>query len=167
MANRKKGGSTVDAVWRLCEPIVQGLGLELWDVRFLKESAQWYLRVFIDRPEGVTIEDCEAVSRAIDGPLDELDPVDQSYCLEVCSPGLERELIRPEHFQKFEGWPVLVKLIRPLDSGEREFSGILGAYENGGFDLWVNETDVISIAKKETVFVKLDDFDNDFGGIEE
>ncbi len=167
MANRKKGGGTVEAVWDLCEPIVKSLGLELWDVRYLKEGAQWYLRVYIDRPEGVTIEDCENVSRAIDEPLDRLDPVDQSYCLEVCSPGLERELIRPEHFQRFEGWPVMVKLIRPLDSGEREFTGVLGTYENGMFDLWVNETDVISLAKKDTVFVKLDDFDDDFGGAEE
>ena len=167
MANRKKGGGTVEAVWNLCEPIVQSLGLQLWDVRFLKEGAQWYLRIFIDRPEGVTIEDCEQVSRAVDAPLDELDPVDQSYCLEVCSPGLERELIRPEHFSRFEGWPVMVKLIRPLDSGERELSGILGDYDDGVFDLWVNETDVISLAKKDTAFVKLDDFDDDFGGTEE
>ena len=152
MANRKKGGGTVEAVWDLCEPIVKGFGLELWDVRYLKEGAQWYLRVYIDRQEGVTIEDCENVSRAIDEPLDRLDPVDQSYCLEVCSPGLER---------------VMVKLIRPLDSGEREFNGVLGTYENGVFDLWVNETDVISLAKKDTVFVKLDDFDDDFGGAEE
>lgn len=129
MANRKKGGGTVEAVWDLCEPIVKGFGLELWDVRYLKEGAQWYLRVYIDRQEGVTIEDCENVSRAIDEPLDRLDPVDQSYCLEVCSPGLERELVRPEHFQRFEGWPVMVKLIRPLDSGEREFNGVLGTYE--------------------------------------
>jgi len=157
MANRKKGGGTVEAVWDLCEPIVKGFGLELWDVRYLKEGAQWYLRVYIDRQEGVTIEDCENVSRAIDEPLDRLDPVDQSYCLEV----------RPEHFQRFEGWPVMVKLIRPLDSGEREFNGVLGTYENGVFDLWVNETDVISLAKKDTVFVKLDDFDDDFGGAEE
>ena len=149
MANRKKGGGTVEAVWDLCEPIVKGFGLELWDVRYLKEGAQWYLRVYIDRQEGVTIEDCENVSRAIDEPLDRLDPVDQSYCLEVCSPGLERELVRP------------------VDSGEREFNGVLGTYENGVFDLWVNETDVISLAKKDTVFVKLDDFDDDFGGAEE
>ena len=76
MANRKKGGSTAEAVWSLCEPIVNSLGLELWDVRYLKEGAQWYLRVFIDKQEGVTIEDCENVSRAIDEPLDQLDPVD-------------------------------------------------------------------------------------------
>ena len=67
MANRKKGGGTVEAVWDLCEPIVKGFGLELWDVRYLKEGAQWYLRVYIDRQEGVTIEDCENVSRAV-GP---------------------------------------------------------------------------------------------------
>ena len=98
MAAKKKGGNTVALVRRLAEPIARDLGLMLWDVRFVKEGADWFLRIFIDKPEGIGIEDCEAMSRAINGPLDELDPVEQSYCLEVCSPGMNRELTRDEHF---------------------------------------------------------------------
>lgn len=160
----KKGGSTVSQVWRLAQPIAQQLGLMLWDVRFLKEGAQWYLRIFIDKEEGITIEDCEAMSRAVDKPLDEWDGIAQSYCLEVCSPGLERDLVRPEHFARFEGWPVKVKLIRALPSGQKELGGRLGAYEDGAFTLYPYEEGAqpLTIQKKETSHVKLDDFDNDF-----
>lgn len=75
----------------------------------LKEGANWYLRIFIDKETGVTIEDCEAVSRALDEPLDQADIIEQSYCLEVCSPGLERELVRDFHYERFTGSDVLVK----------------------------------------------------------
>ena len=93
MAGKNKK-STVEVVYELAKPIADSLGLNIWDIRFLKEGAGWYLRIFIDKPEGVTIEDCENMSRAIDEPLDKADPIDQNYCLEVCSPGLERELIK-------------------------------------------------------------------------
>ena len=104
MAEKKKTKTnTVEAVTELVEPIVQEMGLQLWDVRFLKEGAQWYLRIFIDKDSGVTIDDCENVTRAVDEPLDALDPIEQNYILEVSSPGIERELIRPEHFDAFLG----------------------------------------------------------------
>lgn len=166
MAKKKKGGNTVQLVWRMAQPIAESLGLEIWDVRFVKEGAEWYLRIFIDKPEGIDIEDCEAMSRAVDGPLDELDAIDQSYCLEVCSPGLERELIRPEHFERFEGAPVQVRMIRPLPSGEKELSGILGGFQDGIITLIREGEEPLQFPKKDTVFVKLDDFDDDFGGIE-
>ena len=76
---KSKGGVTVSKVWKLCEPIVKDFGLSLWDVRYVKEGADWYLRVFIDKPEGVDISDCEKVSRAINTPLDELDPIENAY----------------------------------------------------------------------------------------
>ena len=82
--NRKKGGNTVAQVWELAKPLAEELGLTLWDVRFVKEGAQWYLRIFIDKEDGVGIDDCVAMSHAIDKPLDELDPISQAYCLEVC-----------------------------------------------------------------------------------
>lgn len=157
----------MQSVWRLAQPIAEGLGLEIWDVRFVKEGAEWYLRIFIDRPEGVNIEDCEAMSRAVDGPLDELDAIEQSYCLEVCSPGLERELVRPEHYARFEGYPVNVRLIRPLPSGEKEISGILDGLSDGVVTLTREGGEQLSFPKKDTVSVKLDDFDDDFGGIEQ
>ena len=103
---KKKGGLTVTKVWELCEPIVKDFGLSLWDVRYVKEGADWFLRVYIDKPDGIDITDCENVSRAIDKPLDELDPIESAYCLEVCSPpgpgdepgdGLRRFRQRPCH----------------------------------------------------------------------
>ncbi|GHU81585.1 ribosome maturation factor RimP [Clostridia bacterium] len=155
MAGKK---STVDVVWELVQPIVEGLNLTLWDVRFLKEGAQWYLRIFIDSENGITIENCEAVSRAIDEPLDELDPIDQNYCLEVSSPGLERELVRPEHFEQFLGEPILVKLIRPLEGLGKEFGGILTAADKTNITA-TTAFGTINIPKKDVGWVKLDDFE--------
>ena len=112
---KKKGGLTVTKVWKLCEPIVKDFGLSLWDVRYVKEGADWFLRVYIDKPDGIDITDCENVSRAIDKPLDELDPIESAYCLEVCSPGLERELVRDELFMQFIGADINVKMRRPIE----------------------------------------------------
>lgn len=86
MASKGKGGITVNAVWDIARPIAEKLGLELWDVRFEKEGADWFLRVFIDKDGGVSIDDCVDMSHALDKPLDDADPIEQSYCLEVCSP---------------------------------------------------------------------------------
>ena len=121
---KSKGGVTVSKVWELCQPIVEGFGLSLWDVRYVKEGADRFLRVYIDKPEGIDINDCENVSRAINGPLDELDPIEEAYCLEVCSPGIERELIRDEHFMQFIGADIMVKMLRPIDGIGREFKGL-------------------------------------------
>lgn len=94
-------------------------------MRYVKEGADRFLRVYIDKPEGIDINDCENVSRAINGPLDELDPIEEAYCLEVCSPGIERELIRDEHFMQFIGADIMVKMLRPIDGIGREFKGFL------------------------------------------
>ena len=152
---KSKGGTTVAKVWALCEPIAESLGLSLWDVRYVKEGADWYLRVFIDKPEGVDINDCEAMSRAINDPLDALDPIENAYCLEVCSPGIERELVRDEHFAD-----VMVKMLRPVEGIGREFDGVLKAYADGAVTVadhgGENE---LTFNKKDAVWVKLDDFD--------
>lgn len=158
MAEKKKQGNTVSVVWNLAKPIAEGLELSLWDVRFLKEGAVWYLRIFIDKPSGVTIEDCEAMSRAIDEPLDRLDPIEQNYCLEVSSPGIERELIRDEHFEAFLGAPVMVKLIRPNENGIREFKGTLVAHDKENVTVMLEGDEKVIIQKKNTVYIKLDDF---------
>lgn len=126
---KSKGGLTAAAIEKLAQPIAQELGLELWDVRFEKEGAQWYVRIFIDKEEGVTIEDCERMSRAVDKPIESLDPVDQSYCLEVSSPGIERALTRPSHFAAMAGREVAVKLFRPID-GEKEIIATLVGLED-------------------------------------
>lgn len=156
---KKGGSSTAEAVWQIAQPIVEGLGLSLWDVRFLKEGAGWYLRVFIDKDGGVTIEDCENVSRALDKPLDDQNIIEQSYCLEVCSPGLERELVRDFHYEKFIDADVMVKMIRPLPVLGREFGGALTASDKQTFTISDADGQQITIEKKDTAWVKLDDFD--------
>lgn len=153
-----KGGNVAAAVWQLAEPIAKELGVELWDIRFVKEGTDWFLRIILDKDGGVDINDCENMSRAIDKPLDELDPIEQSYCLEVCSPGLERELTRPEHFEKFKGADIKVKLIRPVE-GKREFNGVLEESDGKSIVLRLEDGSAMNIDKKETSFIRLDDFD--------
>ncbi|MDD6012654.1 MAG: ribosome maturation factor RimP [Oscillospiraceae bacterium] len=152
-----KGGNTVKIVWDIVEPYARELGLRIWDVRFLKEGTQWYLRIFIDRDGGVSIDDCVDLTHAINQPLDEADPIEQAYCLEVSSPGVERELVRDEHFESSIGEKVKVKMIRPLE-GKRDFSGILESYDGGDITVRFPEGDGITFRKKEAAWIKLDDF---------
>ena len=156
---KSKGGATAAKVWELCEPIVTELGLSLWDVRYVKEGADWYLRIFIDKPEGVDINDCERVSRAVNEPLDKLDPIENAYTLEVCSPGIERELVRDEHFEQFIGADIMVKMLRPIEGRGREFKGKLKAYD-GSMVTIADHSDEneVTINKKDAAWIKLDDF---------
>ena len=116
--------NAAEKVYSLIEETVKNEGVTLWDVRFLKEGANWYLRGFIDKPEGISIDDCTAVSHAIDPIIDEADPIDKSYFLEVCSPGIERELTRPWHYEAVLGEKIKIKLYKALD-GKKEFTGLL------------------------------------------
>lgn len=120
----------VDIVSSLAAPLVSGLGCELWDVEYVKEAGQWHLRVYIDKPEGVSINDCEAVSRALDPVLDEKDPIEESYIFEVSSAGLERQLKKPQHFEHFIGTEVEVKLYKAID-GVKLFKGELVSFDKG------------------------------------
>lgn len=119
-----------EQVWHFSEPLVKACGCSLWDVEYVREGGEWYLRLYIDKEGGVDIDDCEAVSRAVDPVLDEKDPIPESYRFEVCSAGLERTLKRPSDFERFMGSAVMVKLYRPKD-GSKEFPGVLKGYENG------------------------------------
>ena len=116
--------SVADKVFELIKPTVEEQGVILWDVRFLKEGASWYLRVFIDNKEGISIDDCTNVSHAIDPVIDEADPIDKSYYLEVCSPGIERELTRDFHYRSVIGELIKVKLYKAIE-GKKEFTGTL------------------------------------------
>lgn len=156
--SKKKSGNTVSEVSALVEPIINEMGLQLWDVRYVKEGALWYLRIFIDKPEGITIEDCEKVTRAVDAPLDELDPIEGSYTLEVSSPGIERELIRDEHFDQFLGAPVMIKLHKPLSDGVKEINGSLVSHDKENVDIVTQDGKELTVRKKDTVYIKLDDF---------
>ncbi len=164
MANTppRKGGNTVAICRELAQPFVDQLGLMLWDVRFVKEGASWYLRYLIDKEGGVTIDDCVALSRLLNPVLDEADPISQSYCMEVMSPGIERELTRPEHFEAFLECAVVVKLIRPLD-GVREFAGILNAYdEDGSVTITTEDGTPFRFDKKDIALVHvIDEWDED------
>lgn len=154
--------STVDRVEQIIKPFADELGLEIWDVQFSKEGSDWYLRVFIDKEEGISIDDCVDLTHAISKPLDEADPISQSYLLEVSSPGVERELTRDEHFAKFVGSAVMLRTIRAID-GVRDFCGKLLSYENKDITIELQDGKTITVGKKEASYVKLDDFDiNDF-----
>lgn len=159
MAKRKQGKNTVEIVRDIAKPIADSLGLDLWDVRFIKEGTQWYLRIFIDKEEGISIEDCEAMSRAIDKPLDDADPINQSYCLEVCSPGIERKLVRDEHFERFIGADIKIRLIRANSEGKKELYGKL-LNISGNIVQIESEGQSINIDKKDTASIRLDDFDD-------
>ena len=143
-----------EQVWQFAEPVVQSLGCSLWDVEYVREGADWFLRLYIDKDGGVDINDCEAVSRAVDPILDEKDPIPDSYHFEVCSAGLERVLKRESDFKQFMGSPVLVKLYRPKD-GQKEFVGNLSGYEDGSVKLEVG-ANTVTFEKAEVALVRLD-----------
>lgn len=150
--------NAAERVYSLIEETVKNEGVTLWDVRFLKEGANWYLRVFIDKPEGISIDDCTAVSHAIDPIIDEADPIDKSYFLEVCSPGIERELTRPWHYEAVLGEKIKIKLYKALD-GKKEFTGLLKT--SGDTLIIETETGEISFPKETVSKAYLCDFDID------
>ncbi|NLN82021.1 MAG: ribosome maturation factor RimP [Clostridiales bacterium] len=165
----KKGagsGNTAAVCYRLAESVAAELGFMLWDVRFVREGPTWYLRIYIDKEDGgVSIDDCVAMSHRMDKLLDEKDPIPQAYCLEVCSPGIERELTRPEHFERFMGWPVVVRLFHSAE-GDREIAGILSGFDDNEIAVITEEEKELRFTRKETSSVRLlEDWDeDDYGG---
>ena len=139
----------------LAAPAIAQQGCELWDVEYVKEAGTWYLRVLIDKEGGVDILDCEAISRKLSDLLDEADPIEGSYTLEVGSAGAERVLKRPSDFRRFLGSPVLVKLYRPQD-GSKEFAGILKSYDDasGAVTVTVGARE-LTFEKKAVALVRL------------
>ena len=126
-----------DQVAALALPIVEEEGCTLWDVEYVKEAGSWYLRVFIDREGGVSIEDCERISRRLDPVLDEADPIPESYIFEVGSAGADRELKRPGDYEQFMGSEVELKLYRPV-KGSKHYVGELSGYEDGAVTILQN-----------------------------
>lgn len=152
MKRGNKRGSAAVAE-ELGAPLAAELGLALWDVRFEKEGSIWFLRYFIDKPGGVNIQDCEAFSRRIDKLLDEADPIEQSYTLEVSSPGIERQLTRNRHFEAYLCLPVTVRLIRPID-GVREVTGVLRSFEENRIRLDLEDGGEFAVSLADTAFVR-------------
>ena len=142
-----------EQVRQFAAPVVLQYGCTLWDVEYVREGSDWFLRLYIDKDGGVNIADCEAISRAMDPILDEKDPIPDSYTFEVCSAGLERTLKRPQDFIQFLHSPVLVKLYRPRD-GVKEIPGILRGYEQGRVIVeWNGQT--VTFEKSEVALVRL------------
>ena len=131
-----------EIVSELAAPLAAELGLELWDVEYVREAGQWYLRIYLDKEGGVSINDCEALSRALDPLLDERDPIPESYVFEVSSAGAERELKRPGDFVRFMGSTAEVRLYKPLN-GSKSYVGTLSGYENGSVSLTVGEKEYV------------------------
>ncbi len=142
-----------DTVAQLALPYVEAAGCTLWDVEYIKEAGEWYLRIYIDKEGGVSIEDCEAVSRPLSDKLDEADPIQGSYTFEVSSAGCDRVLRTAEHFAACMGQEVEVKLYRPRD-GRKEFVGFLHAYDDGNITITVGDTP-ITFEKKEVALARL------------
>jgi len=150
-------------VWDLAAPVADGLGYTIWDVEYVKEGSTMILRITIDidNEVGITIDDCEKMHRAIDPVIDEADPIEESYNLEVSSPGVERLLTRPEHFERMVGADVEVRLFaalpdRPAIGGSKVFTGILKGFDGQNILVEVGGEEV-SVPKKaaskvQTVF---------------
>lgn len=131
----------------LLAPIAQAQGVEIYDVEYVKEGANWYLRAYIDKPEGVNIQDCEAVSRSLSDALDREDFIEEAYILEVSSPGLGRTLKKDRHLEKSLGKEVEIKTYKPIEKN-KEFSGTLKAYDSN--------TVTIANGEEEMVFTRSD-----------
>ena len=149
-----KVNNTEAKVLPLLEPIVEANGLELVDLEFVKEGVNWYLRVYIDKEGGVTLDDCEVVSRTLEAKLDEKDPIEQAYILEVSSPGLDRPLKKEADFAKFQGEIIDVKLYKAVN-GSKQYQGKLLGLENGMLSIEEDNGNVVTFEHKDAASVRL------------
>ncbi len=149
MANRK---GVTESVRALISPVADSMGFTLWDVEFVREGARQILRITLDKPEGININDCEAFHRTIDPLLDEADPIDVSYYLEVSSPGAERELKYDFHLDACRGETVEVRLFAPDENGQKSFVGSLEGYDTDSITVGGRQISRRAIAKLHTVF---------------
>lgn len=150
----KKFGGTEQKVYDLAKPVADEQGVDIWDVRFEKEGASWYLRIFIDSENGISLDDCEAVSRPVSLLLDEHDPIPQSYILEVGSAGLERELLREAHFEASAGMTVRVRMIREFME-KKEHIAVLEEWDREKLTVSPENGETFSIPLADVAYVKL------------
>ena len=142
-----------DMVTEFAQPIVEQFGCRLWDVEYVREGSERFLRLYIDKDGGVDIDDCEKIHRAVDPVLDEKDPIQEAYHFEVCSAGLERALKRPGDFAQFMDSPIMVMLYRPRN-GLKEIPGVLRGYEDGKVTVEAGK-ETITFEKSEVALVRL------------
>ena len=146
--------SIAETVSDIAMPYAKQLGLEIYDVEYLKEGADWFLRIYIDKPDGnISSDDCEAMSRLIDPVLDEEDPISNSYYLEVSSVGLDRPLKLEKDFHRFMGEMIDVRLFKPIN-GMKELCGMLCGYDNGVFTVEVQNGEKLEIAVKSASLIR-------------
>lgn len=156
LLQEKKKNTVASRVAELVKDAVEECGCTLWDVEFVKEGTDHNLVIYIDKPEGISLDDCEMVNDAVEPIIDEADPIEGSYYLEISSPGLERELKTSEHIKAFVGERVMAKLYAPKD-GKKTFDGVISAFndENGVLTLDVDgnctDFDIKDIASLKTV----------------
>ncbi|MEG0129157.1 ribosome maturation factor RimP [Clostridium sp.] len=137
-------------------PLVESLGYELVDIEYIKEDGEWYLRFYIDSENGIQIEDCAAVSRAVGDRLDEVDPIKESYYLEVSSPGLDRPLKKESDFIKYNGKKIKIKFYKPF-MDKKFVDGILNGYTDNNIIITIDNNN-IEIDKSLVASVRLNDF---------
>ena len=157
-------GKVVDAVTKkeqyearteeLLLPILKEYGFELVDVEYIKEAGTWYLRNYIDKEGGITIDDCELVSRALGEKLDQEDFIEDSYIMEVSSPGLGRPLKKERDFQRSLGEEVEIRLFRPIDQ-EKEYIGALAAYDKDTVTIELEDMSQLKIDRKNIALIRL------------
>ena len=143
-----------ERVAAMAQPIVEEEGCSLWDVEYVREAGSWYLRIYIDKEGGVSIDDCERISRRLDPMLDEEDPIPDSYVFEVGSAGADRELKRPRDFDEFMGHEVEVRLYRPLE-GSKRFVGMLSGYDDGAVSILLPDKKTRRFEKNQIAQVRL------------
>lgn len=143
-------------VYEISLPLASDLGLEIVDVEFVREHNEWYLRVYIDKEGGVTIDDCTSLSRVLSNKLDEIDPIDFSYYLEVSSPGIERPLKKDRDFERNVGKKIKIKLFEPID-GKKTIEGTLLGLEEKSILISINDN-TLKIDREKVSYVKLCSF---------
>jgi ribosome maturation factor RimP len=148
--NKKTAKNIAGKVKELLEPTINEMGYFLWDVEYVKEGAEWFLRITLDNEEGININDCERVHMEISPMLDEADPIEGAYRLEVSSPGIERDLKNPMHYNACIGWDVEVKLFTAFE-GRKSIKGILAGYDEENNTFAINENDNTVILEKSLV----------------
>ena len=148
-----KGRTIETRTEEVLAPIAEANGVEIYDVEYVKEGSDWYLRAYIDKPEGVNILDCENVSRALSDKLDEEDFIDDAYILEVSSPGLGRTLKKDKHLEKSLGEEVELRLHKPKDK-QKEFAGILKAFDENSVTIETQEEEKV-FARSEIALIRL------------
>lgn len=142
-----------EKAFKMLEPIAEKNGVDIYDVEYVEEVGEWYLRAYIDKEGGVTINECEAVSRAMSDALDEDDFIEDAYYLEVSSPGLGRQLKKDRHLEKSIGMEVEIKTFKPINK-QKEFAGVLESFDATTLTVDI-DGEKVTFTRKEIAIIKL------------